>query len=262
MFAHPPGKTIILAFCSFGLSFMAQGCFSSPQVTGAASPKASSSIANTRFTNSPSVPTPADKAIPRYDHIFVLIEENKGYDQIIGNTDAPNINQLAHTYGLASNFYGEVHPSEANYIALLGGSTFGIHDDDAYYCQPNDSDQFCSNSEQPDYVSHTVTAKSLLDQLQEKGLTWKGYFESIPAPGSKVVVAPGKIRALYAVKHNGFLNFKNVQDDPDLPKKIVGLDQLASDLKGGKVPNYSHIVLNQCHEMHGLPECSNLKTIN
>ncbi|MEH1828282.1 MAG: hypothetical protein V7L22_23595 [Nostoc sp.] len=59
----------------------------------------------------------------------MIVEENKSYDQIIGNPNAPMINQLAKTYGLASNFYGEVHPSEANYVAILSGSTFGIHDD-------------------------------------------------------------------------------------------------------------------------------------
>jgi phospholipase C len=80
-------------------------------------------------TPAASVPTNEDKAIPKYDHIFVIIEENKSYDQIIGNSSAPIINQLAKTYGLAANFYAEVHPSEANYIAMLGGDTFGIHDD-------------------------------------------------------------------------------------------------------------------------------------
>jgi hypothetical protein len=199
--------------------------------------------------------------MPRYQHIFVMVEENKGYGQIIGNPDLPVINQLAKTYGLATRFYGEVHPSEANYIAMLGGSTFGIHDDDAYYCQAGSQEPFCGNAQQPGYANHTITARSLIDQLEEKGLTWKGYFEDLPAPGSKVVVAPDLAHALYAVKHNGFLNFKRVQADPNLAQKIVGLDQLAIDLKSGKVPNYSHIILNQCHEMHGLNQCRELRPL-
>ena len=60
---------------------------------------------------------------PRFAHVFVIIAENHGYEQIIGNKAAPNINRLAETYGSATQFYGEVHPSKANYIALLGGST-------------------------------------------------------------------------------------------------------------------------------------------
>jgi phosphatidylinositol-3-phosphatase len=201
------------------------------------------------------------QAMPKYDHIFVIIEENKAAEQIIGSPNAPNINQLAKTYGLASNFYGAVHPSEANYIAMLGGSTFGIHDDDAFYCQAGRFDEFCAHSKQPNYANHTIDSKSLMDQLQAKNLTWKGYFEDIPKPGSKAVVAPNFVRALYAVKHNGFMNFKSVQSDRNLAQKVVGLPQLTADLKNGTAPNYSHIVPNQCHEMHGLAECFDLNAL-
>jgi len=113
--------------------------------------------------------------LPRYDHIFVIIAENQGYDQIIGKSYAPNINQLAATYGLATNYYGVVHPSEANYIAIIGGDTFGIHDDDAWYCRRGDPDRYCSSQRSIDpYVDHTVTKRSLVDQLSERNLTWKG----------------------------------------------------------------------------------------
>jgi hypothetical protein len=64
--------------------------------------------------------------IPRYEHIFVIIAENHGYAQIIGNPNVPNLNRLAKAYGSATQFYAEVHPSKANYIAMLSGDTFGI----------------------------------------------------------------------------------------------------------------------------------------
>ena len=250
---------MLLALAALGWGLAASGCSSPKQATETTQTKPSP-IVDLRALVS-STPTAADKAIPRYDHLFVIVEENKAYSQIIGNPNAPNINQLAKTYGLASQFYGMVHPSEANYITMLGGSTFGIHDDDAYYCQPGSTDRFCSHSRAPDYANHTVTSKSLLDQLEQKGLTWKGYFESIPAPGSKAVVAPNVVRALYAVKHNGFMSFKSVQNDPHLAAKSVPLSQLTADLQSGTVPNYSHIIFNQCHEMHGLPECGELQSL-
>lgn len=218
---------------------------------------------------SSSLPTPiavkaspaSTQAIPRYDHLFIIVEENKSYDQIIGNPNAPAINRLAKTYGLASQFYGNVHPSEANYIAMLGGSTFGIHDDDAYYCKPGLQDRFCHHTTDRGYADHTITSKSLIDQLKEHHLTWKGYFEDLPAPGSKEVVAPSPEHPLYAVKHNGFLNFKTAQTDPQLAQKIVPLSQLQADLNSNHVPNYSHIIFNQCHEMHGLGECPDLQSL-
>jgi hypothetical protein len=198
--------------------------------------------------------------MPRYDHILIIVAENKAYSEIIGNTaDAPNLNALAKTYGLATNFYGEVHPSEANYVAMLGGDTFGIHDDDAWYCQPAQHAPFCDNAATVGYPSHSVSARSLMDQLQEAKLTWKGYFEDIPAAGSMVVYDPSPERkdskrplSLYASKHNGFLNFERVRQDPHIAEKIVPLSQLATDLAAGALPNYAHIVLNQCNEMHGL----------
>lgn len=195
----------------------------------------------------------------RYAHIFVIIEENHGYDGIIGNPNAPTINKLADTYGIATNFYAEVHPSEANYIAMVGGGTFGIHDDDAWYCTVGSDDQYCPKAKRENYANHTIEAKSLVDQLNEHGLSWKGYFESIPAPGSKAIFSvasdPGSAGGpdrLYAAKHNGFVNFASVQKDSDLAEKFVGFDQLARDLRRGKAPNYAHIVPNQCNEMHGM----------
>ncbi len=254
MTAH---RILALTFCAVNLSWWVSGCSSMHLPLAERSPQVQPSNSTPNPTIISKNSTPADRAIPRYQHIFTIVAENKSYQQIIGSPNAPRLNQFAKTYGLASNFYGEVHPSEANYIAMLGGSNFGIHDDDAFYCHAGSSDAFCPHAQKPDYVNHTIVAKSLLDQLKQKGLTWKGYFENLPSPGSKAVVFPSGIRALYAVKHNGFMNFKSVQDDPNLAQKIVGLDRLSKDLSTGKVPNYSQIILNQCHEMHGLIECPN-----
>src|SRR3984885_4964699 len=95
----------------------------------------------------------AEAAMPRYTHIFVIVMENKGYEQILGSgSRAPNINALAEQYGLASQFYAEVHPSQGNYVAMLGGDTFGISDDDAFYCKPKMQDGMCPKSNKADYV--------------------------------------------------------------------------------------------------------------
>ena len=194
----------------------------------------------------------AESPMPRYQHVIVIIEENHSFDEIIGNRAAPNINRLARDYGLASNFYAEVHPSEGNYVAMLGGDSFGIHDDDAFWCRRGDQDKACPHASSSDYVDHSIDAPSLTDQLSANGLSWKGYFEDIPASGSKLDRSVGPPPALYAAKHNGFLNFKSVQDDPALARKIVGFDALAADLANGQLPSYAQIVPNQCNDMHGL----------
>ena len=206
--------------------------------------------------------------VPRYDHILVIIAENRSYGDIIGKVYAPHLNHLAETYGTATRFYAEVHPSEPNYVAMIGGDTFGIRDDDAYYCksngetrgEPRQMQRYCSSIDyKSPYASHTIDRPSLVQQLEEHGYSWRGYFEDIPKSGSRAVyypdpehAVPGKPMMLYASKHNGFINFKWVQDHKALEDKFIGFDRLYDDLKSGQVPNYAHIVPNQCNDMHGL----------
>jgi hypothetical protein len=212
---------------------------------------------------------PKLEGVPRFAHIFVIIEENKDYDQILGGVDAPHIAALAKAYGDATRFYGEVHPSEGNYEALLGGDTFGIHDDDPWYCKPGTTDPTCPGARfEKAYEDHTIHAPGLGDQLLQQGLTWKGYFENLPAPGSLDYIASDpqisdgtRATALYASKHSGFVNFASVQADPKRAMRLVGFDQLEADLKSGHLPSFALIIPNQCNEMHGLsgpkapPDC-------
>ncbi|MGA7674203.1 MAG: alkaline phosphatase family protein [Rhizomicrobium sp.] len=203
----------------------------------------------------------AEPAIPRYQHIFVIILENKGYDQIMTHPEwTPVLHRLTSEYGVASQFYAEVHSSEANYIAMLGGDTFGIHDDDAFFCKSGVKSEYCAKTDEPDYADHSLTARSLMDQLADKGLIWKAYMEDIPSAGSLVPRWPtadypvkGMANELYAAKHNGFVNFARVHDEPfvQLSEQFVGFPQLDKDLADDQLPNYAHIVPNQCNEMHG-----------
>lgn len=200
----------------------------------------------------------APPSVPRYAHIFVIIEENHTTDEIVPSNAAPNLTRLAQSYGYAWRFYAEQHPSEPNYVAMLGGDTFGIRDDDAFWCKPGAKDVACPHSADPAYVDHTVAAPSLVGQLEKHGLSWKGYFEDLPSGGSRVFRWPaeptdGNPAGLYVVKHNGFMNFRDVQNDPALSRKIVGFDVLDRDLASGDLPDYAQIVPDQCDDMHGLP---------
>jgi arylsulfatase A-like enzyme len=202
---------------------------------------------------------PRLEGVPRFAHVFVIVEENKDYDQILGGEAAPTIARLARAFGSATQFFGEVHPSEANYVALLGGDTFGIHDDDPFYCKPGSSQLECVGASQPGYVDHTVHAPHLGEQLAARGLSWKGYYENLPEPGSLAYIASDRkiddgtrMTALYASKHSGFVNFASVQAAPDRAQRLVGFDALDADLASDQLPNFALIVPNQCNEMHGL----------
>jgi phospholipase C len=175
--------------------------------------------------------TPLDRAIPHYDHILVIVEENKDYTTIMEGTLAPNIVRLAKTYGTATQMFGERHPSQPNYVAMLGGDTFGIADD-----RP-----------------HIVDKPHLGTQLRAKGLDWRAYLEDLPAPGwmaNNVSPPPGQ----YADKHTGFTNFKSTHDMSAAEKAahLVGFDALHADLRSGKVPAFAYVIPNLCNDMHGV----------
>src|SRR5262249_3456104 len=91
---------------------------------------------------------------PQYDHVFLIIEENEGSNQIIGNKFAPILNALGANYGLATNYTGVADPSEPNYVAMLGGDTFGISSDDPYW-----------------FPAQSVNAENLISQLEAAGKT-------------------------------------------------------------------------------------------
>jgi hypothetical protein len=108
----------------------------------------------------------AATGFPKYHHVFLVISENHKFEQIIGNPAAPIINALASAYGLATQYTGVSDPSEPNYVAMLGGSDFGISSDDPYF-----------------FPGHTVNAANLMSQLEAVGKTWRAYFQDLPFAG-------------------------------------------------------------------------------
>jgi hypothetical protein len=206
----------------------------------------------------------AARSVPHYNHIVEIMMENQKYGTIIGNPDAPNINALANTYGLATNYFGVTHPSEPNYVASIGGDFFGIQDDNQFYCTPAlaATDSLCAGTT----VDHTVSALSLADQLTAAGKRWKGYFQNLPYVNPSAVISsgpnangpytfkwPSNTNALYASKHNPFINFTGTQN---ALSQMVPDNQLAVDLATRQLPDYSLVVPDQCNDMHGTGGCS------
>ena len=209
--------------------------------------------------------TPKVKTVKPYDHIIEIMMENTSYGTIIGNAAAPAINHLASTYGSATSYYGVTHPSEPNYMTGIAGDYFGIQDDNQFYCTPAlaATDPTCAGTT----VNHTVSAQNIGDQLTAAGKTWKGYFQSLPpTPAAGTLVTSGPTAngpytykwpsssvALYASKHNPFLNFTGTQN---ATSNMVEDTQLATDAATGNLPTFGLVVPDQCHDMHGTGTCS------
>ena len=171
----------------------------------------------------------------KLDHIFVIMLENHSQSSVIGDVNAPFITSLATTYSTADNYYGVTHPSMPNYIATIAGDNFGIQDD---------HDQNVVN----------LTRQNLVDQLEAKHLGWGAYMESLPADklaSGGPVLPDGTTASLYAKKHNPFVLFDDIKNNPARMANIKDYSQLAADLNTKHAPAFVWISPNQCNDMHG-----------
>lgn len=71
------------------------------------------------------------KGIPSLDHVFIIMMENHAYAQVIGNPNEPFVNSYAKSVNYATNYFAVGHPSLTNYLEIVGGSNFGVRDDNS-----------------------------------------------------------------------------------------------------------------------------------
>ncbi|MGI8430130.1 MAG: alkaline phosphatase family protein [Solirubrobacteraceae bacterium] len=158
-------------------------------------------------------------------HIAVIVMENEEYGDIVGAPTTPFITGLARRYALATRMYAVSHPSLPNYLALTGGSTFGISSD-------------CTDC--------SVTGTGLGDQLERKRVPWKAYMENLPHP-----CFTGAGAGDYAKKHDPFVYYyQDRAHNPAGCSHVVPLTQLAADERAGTLPSFLWITPNLCHDMH------------
>ena len=170
------------------------------------------------------------------DHVFVIMMENTSYDDLLSpnNTNTTFIQHLAATDGLADNYFGVTHDSLPNYIAATSGQTWGSNSDD---------------TSQAPLFDH----QNLVNQLVAAHVSWKAYMESLPFPGDLVDTTPD---GLYVRKHDPFLMYPDVYNNPARADDVVPLTQLSTDLSSGKVPQFVWVSPNICNDMHGgAPTC-------
>jgi phosphatidylinositol-3-phosphatase len=180
-------------------------------------------------------PSDPGRAVPRLDHVFVIMLENHSAANVIDNVDssgnltAPHITALAHQYGQATHYFGVTHPSLPNYVAAISGSNWFINND-------NPANRF-------DHLN-------LVDQLEANHISWAAYMESMPAGGQLDDSAPGST-PLYVSKHNPFVLFDDVRSSPARLANVKPYTNLASDLNGKNPPSFVWITPNECHDLHG-----------
>ena len=158
--------------------------------------------------------------LPRPDHVMIVIEENRGYAQIMDKRNSASyIHALAKRGVLFTQSYGVAHPSQPNYLALFSGSTQGI----------------TRNS-----CPHSFSTDNLASTLLDGGFSFASYSESLPATGDLSCKS-----GAYQRKHNPVANWQGSRLPAELNKRFADLPQDFS-----KLPTVSFVIPDQDNDMH------------
>ncbi|MGH8888171.1 MAG: alkaline phosphatase family protein, partial [Acidothermaceae bacterium] len=166
----------------------------------------------------------------KLDHAYVIWLENHSEHGVIGDPNAPNITALANAYGQATSYFGVTHPSEPNYVAMISGSNW-----------------WTNNDSPANRFDHT----NIVDTLEAAGMSWAGYMEAMPSTGFLGDSWPSDSNALYASKHNPFVLFNDIRNNPSRLEHVKPYTDLATDLNTERAPAFVFITPDQCNDMHG-----------
>jgi phosphatidylinositol-3-phosphatase len=167
--------------------------------------------------------TPAPAGQPTFNHVVLVVEENHSYGDVIGNPSMPYFNSLATQYGLATQYYANLHPSIPNYLMLTTGLMETV--DDGF--------------------TGVIDDDNVVRELVKAGKTWKAYAESLPSTGYL-----GADSGLYVRRHNPFTYLSDVKNSSSQTANIVPFTQFATDLNNNALPQYSFITPNLNDNAH------------
>jgi acid phosphatase len=163
--------------------------------------------------------------------VLVVVEENHAQGSALA--EMPYLASLARTHGHTTAYRAITHPSLPNYLALAGGSTFGVTDD-------------------ADPSSHRLAGPSAFDRVIAAGKTAKTYADAMPSPCGATSVDR------YAVRHNPWVYFADRNsrancERSDVPAGTTAAGPLQADIHAGALPNVGLVIPDVCNDAH---DCS------
>jgi phosphatidylinositol-3-phosphatase len=177
-------------------------------------------------TSNTAVLTVNTAAVP-FGHVVIVMEENADYSTVVGaSATMPYLNSLISSYGLATEYYANAHPSIGNYEMVVTG-------------------QVLTNDDSQTPASFPISVDNIVRELSANGKSWKAYAEDLPTPGYI-----GGDTGNYAVRHVPLAYLTDVQDSATGRQGLVPFSQFPADLASGQLPNFSFITPNLCHDAH------------
>ena len=156
--------------------------------------------------------------------ILVVIEENHSLSQM--QAGMPFLAQQSQTYGYATHWQALTHPSEPNYLAIVGGSTFGVTND----APPSRN------------ASQVGQARTVFDQALDAGKTAATFAESMPQS------CHDQDAGNYAVRHNPWVYFP--RSSGACRSFDVGLPEFAGAVQRDALPTVGFLIPNLVHDAH------------
>ncbi|KAL5363459.1 phosphoesterase family-domain-containing protein [Aspergillus floccosus] len=157
-----------------------------------------------------------------FDRFVQIWLENQDYSAAIKDKNLAYLASLGITL---TNYFAITHPSQPNYVAAVGGNTFGITDDSTHYI--------------------SSSTKTIVDLLEDAGISWSLYQEDMPYSGFEANYRNQKTGANdYVRKHNPLMSYNSVTSNTDRLAKSKNFTMFYQDLNNNKLPQWMFITPN------------------
>jgi phosphatidylinositol-3-phosphatase len=207
----------------------------------------------------------AHAALPPVRHVFVVVLENKDFDESFGpQSPAPYLATTLTARGaLLTQYFGTSHQSLGNYISMISGQAANpqTQADCPTFSELLPGVMVGDGQALGQGCVYPKAVPTLADQLDARGLTWRGYMQSMTTPcrhppiGLPDDTQKARVGDQYATRHDPFVYFHSIIDDQArCDRGVVDLRRLPDDLaSAARTPNLSFIVPDLCEDGHDEP---------
>jgi acid phosphatase len=163
--------------------------------------------------------------VPRSRHVYIVAEENRSYERLVGSPYMPYLNSLLSKGAVATQFYANMHGSLENYLIVTSGQ----------------------------YLTHNNSTLAVFDvdnierHLLSNGMTFKSYAQSLPFAGFT-----GLSSGAYLKRHAPLPYYTDMANS-SLIKHHVSTTEMAKDIANGTLPNFAFITPDATHDIHDCP---------
>ncbi|KAI2625472.1 phosphoesterase family-domain-containing protein [Xylaria nigripes] len=169
-----------------------------------------------------------------FDRFISIWLENEDFEKVDVDSAFVDLKRFGI---LQTRYYAQTHPSQPNYLAAVGGDYWGLDHDDVVWIPSNIS--------------------TIVDLLEPKQISWKGYFEGLPGPGYMAQASIGRPENHspsgtwdYVRKHNPFVSYDSISYDGSRLLNILSFDEFQADFASGTVPQFVFMSPNMLNDGH------------